>query len=66
MSRREALKRVIVLLARAADLAHAVGLAELGLAIESTLFDAQRRYRALAGDDPAAWGHEPPVRSETA
>ena len=66
MSRREALKRVIVLLARAADLAHAVGLAELGLAIDSALYDAQRRYHALASDDPAALGLEPPARSETA
>jgi len=66
MSRREALGQVIVLLARAADMAHAAGWTELGLAIESVLYDAQRRYRALTGDDSFALGHESPVRSETA
>jgi hypothetical protein len=66
MSRREALKRVIVLLAEAADLAHAAGLTELELATASVLYDAQRRYRALASDDPAAREHEPPARSEPA
>jgi hypothetical protein len=66
MSRREALGQVIVLLARAADLAHAAGLIELELATVSVLYDAQRRYRALASDDPAARGHEPPAQSETA
>jgi hypothetical protein len=66
MSRREALGRVIVLLARAADVAHAAGWTELGLAIESVLYDAQRRYRALADSDSSALGHESPARSETA
>ncbi len=66
MNRREALGRVIMLLAEAADVAHAAGLAELGLAIDSALYDAQRRYRALTGDDPSAREHEPPARSKTA
>jgi hypothetical protein len=66
MNRREALGWVIVLLARAADLAHAAGWTELGLAIESALYDAQRRYRALADSDSSALGLESPARSETA
>jgi hypothetical protein len=66
MSRREVLRRVIVLLAEAADVAHAAGWTELGLAIESALYDAQRRYRALTGDDSSALGHESPARSKTA
>jgi hypothetical protein len=66
MSRREALGQVIVLLARAADVAYAAGWTELGLAIESALYDAQRRYRALAGDDAFALGHESRAQSETA
>ena len=62
MNRREALGRVIVLLARAADVAHAAGWTELELAIESALYDAQRRYRALTDDDSPAQEHEPPPR----
>jgi hypothetical protein len=65
MNRREALGRVIVLLARAADAAHAAGWTELGLAIESALYDAQRRYRALTSDDAFARGHEPPRAYQT-
>jgi hypothetical protein len=62
MNRREALTSVIVLLARAADMAHAAGWAELGLAIDAVLYDAQRRYRALTDDDSPAQEHEPPPR----
>jgi hypothetical protein len=66
MNRREVLKRMIVLLAEAADLAHAAGLTELELATASVLYDAQRRYRALTDSDSSALVHEPPARSEPA
>ncbi|MCM8750006.1 hypothetical protein NET02_12685 [Thermomicrobiaceae bacterium CFH 74404] len=45
MSQREALLRVIELLAAAAETAHRAELVQVALLIESTLLDAQRAYR---------------------
>jgi hypothetical protein len=45
MTRRAALRQVIELLVAAAEAAHAAGLTQRALLIESTLLDAQRAYK---------------------
>ncbi len=51
MSRHDALRQVVALLAAAAEAAHQAGLTQLGLAIQSVLFDAQRVYQRKAKED---------------
>ena len=48
MSKREALKQIVELLAAAAEAAHQAELVQVALLIESTLLEVQRAYRRQA------------------